>query len=67
MIKNEIEYMHGKIEGVDPENEEDALLKESKFRFEKVFKTGQITKTEEKKSQLSDNKTNIVLDDDDSK
>lgn len=46
--------MHGKIEGVDPDDEE-SLLKESKFRYAKVFKTGQIALTDEQKSKLKEN------------
>ena len=41
MVKNEIEFMHQKLEGVS-DGDEAAILSEGKFRFEKEFTTGQI-------------------------
>ena len=39
MIKNEIEYMHSKVEGVKIDDEE-AQLTPGKHDYEKIFETG---------------------------
>lgn len=41
MVKNEIEYMHSKVEGVQNDDEE-ALLSDGKHSYEKIFSTGQL-------------------------
>ena len=41
IVKNEIEYMHAKIEGVSIEDEE-AQMQEGQFKYEKEFTTGDL-------------------------
>ena len=41
MIKNEIEFMHSKLEGIEQQDEE-ALLREGKYTYSKEFTTGKL-------------------------
>ena len=60
MIRNEIEFMHGKIEGVDPEDEESQLQK-GKHPYEKVFETGTLGLSLIKDKKENGNKFKILV------
>ena len=44
MIKNEIEYMHAKIDGIESEEELLKKIKENRqdYKYEKTFATGKM-------------------------
>jgi hypothetical protein len=62
MIKNEIEYMHSKIEGINSEKDLIDKIENSENKYEKEFETGNIGLIHKNKKKENGKKFKIIVE-----